>query len=77
MSNNQIVTDHYEHIENAGGGVFFKLVEDNGYHTLSMSASFLGRPSITASFNSLTEENLVILAKLIQDHLNKTEKETN
>ena len=75
MSNNLIVTDHYEHIDN--GGVYFKLVEDDGYHTLSMSASFFGYPSITASFNSLTEDNLIALAKLIHDHLNKTEKETN
>ena len=75
MSNNQIITDHYEHIDN--GGVYFKLVEDEGYHTLSMSASYFGYPSITASFNSLTEGNLIALAKLIQDHLNKTEKETN
>lgn len=75
MSNNQIITDHYEHIDN--GGVYFKLTEDGGYHTLSMSASLFGRPSIAASLNSLTEDNLITLAKLINDHLNKTEKETN
>lgn len=75
MSNNQIITDRYEHIDN--GGVYFKLSEDEGYHTLSMSASYFGYPSITASFNSLTEENLITLAKLINDHLKKTEKETN
>lgn len=74
MSDNQIITDHYEHINN--GGVYFKLVEDVGYHTLSMSASYFGRPSIAASLNSLTEDNLITLAKLINDHLNKTEKET-
>lgn len=73
MSNNQIVTDHYEHIGN--GGVYFKLVEDEGYHTLGMSASFFGCPSINASFNSLTEDNLIALANLIHDHLNKTEGE--
>ena len=75
MSNNQVITDHYEHIDN--GGVYFKLAEDDGYHTLSMSASFFGYPAITASFKSLTEENLATLAKLIHDHLNKTEKEAN
>lgn len=75
MSNNQIITDHYEHINN--GGVYFKLTEDGGYHALSMSASFFGHPSIAASFNSLTEDNLIVLAKLIHDHLKKTEKETN
>ena len=75
MSNNQIVTDHYEHIDN--GGVYFKLTEDDGHHTLSMSASFFGYPSIAASFNSLTEDKLIALAKLIHDHLNKIEKETN
>jgi hypothetical protein len=42
-----------------------------------MSASLFGRPSIAASLNSLTEDNLITLAKLINDHLNKTEKETN
>lgn len=71
MSNNQVITDHYEHIDN--GGVYLKLVEDGGFHTLSMTASYFGYPSITASFNSLTEENLVALAKLIHDHLNKVE----
>lgn len=76
MSNNQVITDHYEHIDN--GGVYFKLVEDEGFHTFSMTASsFFGYPSITASFNSLTEDSLIALAKLIHDHLNKTEKETN
>ena len=75
MSNNQNITDHYEHIDN--GGVYFKLVEYEDSHTLSMSASFFGCPSIAASFNSLTEDNLITLAKLIHDHLNKTEKETN
>ena len=71
MSNNHITTDHYEHIDN--GGVYFKLAEDDGYHTLSMSASYFGYPSITASFNSLTEDKLIALAKLIHNHLNKAE----
>lgn len=67
----KMVTECFAYIEN--GALYFELESEHDSHTLDINMSATGCPSITASFNSLTEDNLIALAKLINDHLNKTE----